>query len=124
MNNMLRVNCCIPSSDDDEPVKPKTERIEPVNAELVKRSHVNAKVNEILSKERDAARPAELSGLSLLVNQYRFEMFNYQFVSQTVNSQWYSRELVILFSDSDEDGNSDTSNSDEDSDGLEVRNAL
>lgn len=80
-------------SDDDEPVKPKTERIEPVNAELVKRSHVNAKVNEILSKERDAARPAELSGLSLLVNQY---------------------------SDSDEDGNSDTSNSDEDSDGLEV----
>ena len=91
---------------------------------MVKRSHVNAKVNEILSKERDAARPAELSGLSLLVNQYRFEMFNYQFVSQTVNSQWYSRELVILFSDSDEDGNSDTSNSDEDSDGLEVRNAL
>jgi len=81
------------SEVDVEEVKPKVERIEPSEDDLIARQQLNAKVNEILGKDRDSARPTELSGLSMLVNQY---------------------------SDSDDGGNSDTSNSDEDSDGLEI----
>ena len=92
---------------EDAEVKSKVQCKSDLDEE--KKTQVS-KINEILTKDREVKK--EISGLSLLANHYRL----------TRACQNYTTVLILL-SDS-EDGNSDTSNSDEDSDGLEIRNAL